>query len=276
MRLIPSVGLDGAEADGVRQGVCPFALAFSRKATEQADAAGIVFASLCDQMRRLGDKTAGAAALPTLTLHVPRTWQTPESLEFYREELRRLGRFLVDVGGQTPSNKTLANIMLRHDAERKRARHAQPVPDGNQVPLAILGSPLPSDSLGIFDRVRAAGGYVALDATESGERGWPRRFNNGRLLENPFEELSEAYFHAIPDAARRPNHPLYEWLGREMIARQVRGLVVHHYVWCDLWHAETERLREWSSVPVLALTSGSEETPGRTRTAIEAFLEALR
>ncbi|HBF34506.1 TPA: hypothetical protein DDW35_08070, partial [Candidatus Sumerlaeota bacterium] len=118
--LTPSIESNGVESDGVRQGVCPFALAFSREAVNQTSSVGIVFAPLCDQMRRLADITSGNTELPVFALHVPRTWQTPESLEFYRDELKRLGKFLVGVGGQSPSNKTLANIMLRCDAERKR------------------------------------------------------------------------------------------------------------------------------------------------------------
>ena len=56
-----------------------------------------------------------------------------------------------------------------------------------------------------FDLVERAGGRVVLDATEGGERTLPRPFDPARLAADPFEELADAYFDAIPDAFRRPN-----------------------------------------------------------------------
>ena len=96
--------------------------------------------------------------------------------------------------------------------------------------------------------------------------------------EDPLDELARIYFDAIPDAFRRPNTRLYEWLGREVSARSVRGIILRRYPVCDLWHAELERLRTWSDVPVLDLDveTGDEGEASRTLARIEAFLEMLR
>ena len=82
----------------------------------------------------------------------------------------------------------------------------------------------------------------------------------------------------IPDAFRRPNTALYEWLGCAMGTREVRGIILRRYVWCDLWHAEVDRLRRWSPVPVLDLDGDRDDQSARGRTVgrIEAFLEMLR
>ena len=93
--------------------------------------------------------------------------------------------------------------------------------------------------------------------------------------------MSGAYFDSIPDAFRRPDSGLFQWLGRELAARQVRGIIFRRYVWCDLWHAELQRLKKWSPVPVLEIdagaTSGSDDAGARNRVQgrIEAFLEML-
>ena len=76
---------------------------------------------------------------------------------------------------------------------------------------------------------------------------------------------------------RRPNDPLYAWLGRELPARHVRGILLRRYVWCDLWHAELHRLKQWSPVPLVEIDVADDEPSVASRTAgrIEAFLEML-
>ena len=144
--------------------------------------------------------------------------------------------------------------------------------------LAVLGGPLLESDYTFFDLMEQAGGRVVLDATEGGERTMPRPFDPAKVAADPLQELADAYFDSIPDAFRRPNSGLYEWLGRELAARQVRGIIFRRYVWCDLWHAELQRLKQWSPVPVLEIDVGSDDAsaPNRVQGRIEAFLEMLR
>jgi len=142
--------------------------------------------------------------------------------------------------------------------------------------LAIVGGPLLEKDYAIFDLVEQAGGRLVLDATEGGERTLPAVFERERLKKNPLDELARAYFGTIPDVFRRPNDTLYEWLGEELAAREVRGILLHRYVWCDIWHAELARLKAWSSVPVLEIDECDDDASlGRTAGRIEAFLEML-
>jgi benzoyl-CoA reductase/2-hydroxyglutaryl-CoA dehydratase subunit BcrC/BadD/HgdB len=91
-------------------------------------------------------------------------------------------------------------------------------------------------------------------------------------------ELASAYFGGIQDASRRPNSGLYKWLKRKLTDRGVRGIIFHRYVWCDMWHAELQRLKDWTGLPVLDIdTTGDNETRRhRTENRIHAFLETLQ
>lgn len=129
----------------------------------------------------------------------------------------------------------------------------------------------------LFDLIEEAGGRIVLDATETGRRGERRPFDRRRLVEDPLHELADAYF-GIPDASRRPNSQLYEWLKAELMQTGARGIVFHHYVWCDAWRAELARLKEWVGLPVLGLDSDghSETSLARSQNRIRAFLEMLQ
>jgi benzoyl-CoA reductase/2-hydroxyglutaryl-CoA dehydratase subunit BcrC/BadD/HgdB len=160
-------------------------------------------------------------------------------------------------------------------AHDKRGHGTQTRSSG--IPLAVLGGPLLEADDEFYDVLETAGGRVVLDATEGGERTMPKRFDPRKVAADPLQELADVYFDSLPDAFRRPNHRLYEWLGVELAARQVRGLVFRRYVWCDLWHAELKRLKDWSPVPVLELDVGDDDLSARSRMTgrLEAFLEML-
>ena len=100
------------------------------------------------------------------------------------------------------------------------------------------------------------------------------------LLDNygkvPMSELADAYFGTIPHAMRRPNSALHEWLKRHLAAASVRGILFHRHVWCDLWHAEAARIREWSPWPVLEMVLDDQDARGiRLASRLQAFLEML-
>ena len=129
----------------------------------------------------------------------------------------------------------------------------------------------------LFDLVERSGGRIVLDATEGGERTMPRRFDPARVAADPVAELADAYFDGIVDAFRRPNSGLYEWLGRQLAARSVRGIIFRRFAWCDLWHAELQQLKQFTRMPVLDIDASPDDTAAATRTEgrIEAFLEML-
>jgi benzoyl-CoA reductase/2-hydroxyglutaryl-CoA dehydratase subunit BcrC/BadD/HgdB len=145
------------------------------------------------------------------------------------------------------------------------------------VPLAIVGGPLMRRDFDILDIAEQAGGRVVLNAAEIGERGMCAPFDRRRLRDGPLMELASAYFGGIQDASRRPNSELYKWLKSRLTDREVRGIIFHRYVWCDMWHAELQRLKDWTGLPVLDIdTTGDNETRRhRTANRIHAFLETL-
>jgi benzoyl-CoA reductase/2-hydroxyglutaryl-CoA dehydratase subunit BcrC/BadD/HgdB len=292
-----------ASSAGVPSGFCPFARAFVSRALAESEAAGIVVTTVCDQMRRAAEVIARDSDAPVFLMNVPSTWETATAQKIYLAELERLGGFLVRLGGNAPDRQVLAEVMMEYDTRRAAVREARgrlsprdyseriarfhaegldsPFPQGavspkRGIPLALLGGPLFVDHFSIFDLIEAAGGTVVLDATETGERTLPAPFDRRRVHDYPLMELAEAYFGSIPDVFRRPNSELYRYLKKEIAVRAVRGIILRRYVWCDGWHAEVHRLREWAGVPVLDLDIGDDDSEERTSSRIEAFLAMLK
>jgi benzoyl-CoA reductase/2-hydroxyglutaryl-CoA dehydratase subunit BcrC/BadD/HgdB len=289
------------------EGVCPFVRSFISEVLRNKEAGGIVVTTVCDQMRRAFDILVRKCNLPAFLMNVPNTWQSLRSQKLYIEELKRLGRFLTEMGGKLPTNDALAKIMLKYDAVRGtilaareylsagqyaetiaefgRAGPGQTVndvtgimPQTDGVPLAMVGGPLMRQDFALFDTIEQSGGRIVLDATETGERGVCASFNRRRLRDDPLMELADAYFGGIRDACRRPNSELYQWLERELASRNVQGIIFRRYLWCDIWHAELRRLKEWINLPVLDIdTAGDNKTDEyRTANRIRAFLEMLQ
>lgn len=294
---------DRSEID-VIHGVCPYARGFIHAALSEAQVSAVVMTTTCDQMRHAADLLRSRSDRPLFLMNVPSMWQTPAARKLYLDEIRRLGLFLLEIGGQPLRPQELTRLMLKYDHARQSVRAARPrLPAGEfaravaavpalegpsngpaahlkqtgGIPLAILGGPLFETDYAVLDLVERAGGRIVLDASEGGERTMPAPFDRQRAREDPLGELVDAYFGTIPDAFRRPNSGLYEWLEREITARNVRGILFWRYVWCDVWHAELHRLREWSPVPVLDLDAAGHEngTASRTAARLEAFLEML-
>ncbi len=305
-RVIP----DAADARGPLgrvEGLCPYVQGFINETITNKQAGGVVITTVCDQMRRAFDILIRRCDVPAFLMNVPNTWQSLSVQKLYIDELKRLGRFLIGLGGESPSTETLAQIMLKYDTARTSILAAggylpareyaetiaafgrdgpsetpnntkSPGPLIEGVPLAIVGGPLMKRDFDIFDIAEQAGGRIVLDAAETGERGMPLPFDRRGLCNEPLMELANAYFGGIQDASRRPNSELYKWLKRKLIDRGVRGIIFHRYVWCDMWHAELQRLKDWTGLPVLDIDTTGDNEADRHRTAnrIHAFLETLK
>ena len=55
-----------------------------------------------------------------------------------------------------------------------------------------------------------------------------------------------------------------------------RGIVFLRQVWCDLWHAESRRIRDWCDLPMLDLDLNGDDPIPRNKTRLEAFMEVVR
>jgi len=304
-RIIPDP-TKSASLIGPVEGLCPYVRAFLNEAINDKQACGVIMTTLCDQMRRGFDVLIRRCDAASFLMNVPSTWQNLAAQNLYVDELRRLGRFLVGLGGKSPTPAGLAEVMLEYDAVRASIRasraylsarqYAEAIaafgrdgPDGianylpgsallnSGVPLAIVGGPLMWSDFDIYDVVERSGGRIVLDATETGERGMCGPFDRRRIREDPLAELANAYFGGIQDASRRPNSELYRWLAHELAARAVRGIICRRYVWCDTWHAELQRLKEWTDLPVLDIdvAGNTEIERQRWQNRIRAFLETL-
>lgn len=292
----------------LQAGVCAFAERLVRFAEAQPDSA-VIFSTACDQMRR-GFDTAMLHGQPRVFLfNLPATWQTPAAKEMFRAELKRLGQFLLTVGGHAPSLERLRQEMLQSGAARKCLLESAPASsprgfaeavarfhwDGtfsppppaapaNQIPLALVGGPFLAPHWKLLDEIEAVGGRIVLNATKTGERSLSPSFeleSHGdegvAATGNPFDALVHGYCDNIVAVFQRPNTRLYSWLKPRLASRQVRGIVLWHFTGCDLWRAEAQTLRETFGLPVLLLEAGSE--PGnapRELTRLQAFVEMLK
>jgi len=301
-RLRPEGGAAARSAAPVA-GMCPYARALTGEVLALRDGQVAVFATTCDQMRRAAGWAALEAPAPVFLFNVPATHGTPAAARLYRDELHRLGRFLVRLGGSEPSRDTLAGVMESYDDRRRELRDALGILapreagetiaefDGKErprlqgacrslphgIPVAVIGGPLMRNDARVFDRIEEAGGLVVLDGTESGARTLPAPFDRRRLRDEPILELVDAYFGRIPDVFRRPDEALAAWLKRELESSGARALIVWRYVWCDLWAAFAARAGELAGLPVLDLdVSGDDGTDRRTANRLQAFLEVLR
>ena len=272
-------------------GACPF--------VEDAREAGIrIFTTTCDQARRTSE-----AAPDAFLMNVPHT-VTPAAHRLYRDELARLSGWLVANGGTAPDGDTLVATLRAYEDARAALRAARGAMSGRAwaraaaefqasgrpefaptngsaprraVPIALVGGPLWGPHDAIYGIVEDNGGEVALDGTEAGERGLPGPYDRRRLADDPVGEMADAHFGAIPDAFRRPNDGLYRWLKAGFAERSVRGVLFVRCVWCDLWHAELARLKEWAEIPVVDVDlNGEKGELGRTETRIQALLDAIR
>jgi benzoyl-CoA reductase/2-hydroxyglutaryl-CoA dehydratase subunit BcrC/BadD/HgdB len=285
-------------------GLCPYARMLAHSCIQNTSARAVVIAATCDQMRRVAELIARRASIDVFLMHIPVAWQSPASFELYCQELRRLGVFIEQHGGTVPSEQKLVDCMLQSDSERNMLRDMQrAVPSGEYaemvmrwfesgeihtaelsgkncsdgIPVLLAGGPLLKDHLAVYDLIEKSGGSIYFDATENGEFLLPAPYDRRAVLEASFTEMASAFFGSIPAVFQRPNSRLYEYLDKKIHESSFRGILLVRYVWCDLWHAEVQRMKEWTKLPVLDIEL-NDETPGideRTKTRIQAFIETI-
>lgn len=266
--------------------------------------AALVVPTTCDQLRRGGDDLGVGCQSRVFLFNFPATWQTTTARDLYRNELERLSGFLTCLGGKRPSQERLRSVMLDRSSARRLlldlaawchgrayarmvARYhwdgtaAFPGSGGEsaveRVRLALVGGPMTVAQWSIFDIIDEAGGRVALDGTEGGERSLPPPIEP-EVFEGELPcALAHFYFDHCVDVFQRPNTRLHGWLAERIGTRQIRGVLLWQHTNCDLWRAETESLRETLKLPLIALNADETQTiPQRLAVRVEAFVESLR
>ncbi len=283
--------------------MCPFAHAVAGLAAQNPDAA-FVFTTSCDQMRRAADVVVYRHSATVFLFNIPATWQTQAARRLYRAELVRLGGFLERLGGARPTEAELWAAVANYSNRRRQLLDAgergetvqtapallsyfgganleiQCAPQAGPfgaVPVAIVGGPLLPAHWRLFDLVTTAGGRVALNATELGERCLvpPVPDSGGRA--DPLGVLADHYFENCIDVFRRPNLQLYAWLSARLAQRHIRAILLWAYLHCDLWRAEAQTLRERFNLPVLMVEAQDvASTPARVLNRLGALVEAVR
>ena len=256
------------------EGVCPFMRSFVNETVANDDVSALVLTTTCDQMRRAFDLVVAENTVPTFLMDIPATWQSSRPRDRYISELVRLGNFLVSIGGTSPADGVLERIMLENgDPTLHMPIEADGPSDG--VPIALVGGPITIQDNKIIDIIHKAGGRVVLNGLEGGDRTLRASFDESRTEENALQELASSYFDTIPEAFCKPNSRLYEWLASALTSSDARGVIVVRYVWCDIWHAEVNRIKESLKIPALDIDLNGDCPISRNSTRIQAFMEAL-
>jgi benzoyl-CoA reductase/2-hydroxyglutaryl-CoA dehydratase subunit BcrC/BadD/HgdB len=254
--------------EALGEGVCPFAEAVYQNALSKENLA-VIFTTRCDQMRRISELYR-LSGKETFLMNVPSTWENPVSVEIYKDELLRLSRFLTRLSGNELSIDRLKSTL------KERKNHL-PLIEEDVKKIALMGGPEVGSGSGFIKILEDNSANIALDATEQGEISQPDiDFEN--LDENPVAELANAYFAKMPDIAKRPNTQFYEKVKIMIKERGIDAIIVRIYPWCDLWHAEVQRIKEFFDLPVLHVTADINVLPEndkRLQTRLNAFMEML-
>lgn len=253
------------------EGLCPYARAWVSDAIADETSRGIVMAFTCDQMRRSFEIVCAHARVPCFLFNIPVTWRTAGARRLFADELKRLGLFLVRLGGAAPSPEKLAHHL---SAAAPAENHRPDSTAYGKTPLALAGPHGREDDALWLKMIEKANGRIAVDCTVPA----PPLFDRRAIGDNPFAALVDASFDAIQDVFQRPNNGLYEKIERDLDGTMVRGLILRRYQWCDGWRAEVYRLKQWSPVPVLDLEIGERVDHDSHRLAmrIESFMEMVQ
>jgi benzoyl-CoA reductase/2-hydroxyglutaryl-CoA dehydratase subunit BcrC/BadD/HgdB len=266
-----------------RRGVCSCAGDLFDGLLSDTSLQGIVLPTTCDQLRYSAAWLQGRTSTPLFLFNVPSTWRSTSSRLYYADELCRLGRFLQSVTGrESPAPESLLDAMNNYNAirsdQRKFFENEASTASVGDVRLALVGGPLfENERKELVNGLGKLDARLVLDASEFGERTLAAAFDPNALDSNPFEELVRAYFDVIPDAFRRPDTMLHDWLMQRFRERNVQGVLIRRHVFCDLWNGAASRIRERSGLPTLDLHVGQGEDAAASRTwgRIEAFLECF-
>jgi hypothetical protein len=172
----------------------------------------VIFSTACDQLRRGFDVAILRGQRHAFLFNLPATWQTAAANEIFRSELERLGQFLLAIGGRAPTPKMLRQEMLQSGERRTRLLETAaassprgfaeavarfhwdgdfspppPAAPTDHIPLALVGGPFLARHWKLLDEIEAAGGRVALNATETGERSLLPLFEVNDSLKEPFD-----------------------------------------------------------------------------------------
>lgn len=280
VRLTASV-THGDDSKYSTMGLCPYIKSLLHSIQSTTNMRAFILTTICDQMRRSYELMEQESSLPVFLFNVPKVRTNSLSHQMYKEELLRLGEFLVRCGGTSPNIALLEDTILRYELQRcdqQREDQINNPRNRNEFRLAIIGGPLMEEHQTLLDQIKQMGGCIVLNAAENGLMGLPQPMNRVRLKTQPLDELMHMYWELMPAVYHRPNTFMYDCLQREIEARGVQGILFLHYTWCDLWKAELNRIKETFQLPMVVLEeNGSFDNGSRHRqfTRIQMLLEMI-
>ena len=302
------LAFEHVKSDNTLTGVCAFARTFANHAKQVCKHDVIIFTSICDQLRRISELVSPADNDNIFLFNMPATWQTEASFYLYKAELNRLTNFLCKKSNIIFEDKILANEIEKYnfqkeklnsisqnfsaDAKLKLAAHfhkhqtidnfskqvsTPSKPNSNKPRIAfIAGDLLPQESW-IYKEIALAGAEISLDLSECSLQNLTKTFDLDLEKDSAFNSMSKFYFEAINDAFRRPDIKFRNKIESLIRTQKIAGVIIQHYVWCDIWQAQASALSKHLSIPVLNIDCDAESANNRQRlvTRIHAFIEML-
>ena len=142
--------------------------------------------------------------------------------------------------------------------------------------VVLIGGPVCAEDSAVFEVLEAHQiGVVPLTCT--GLNAIETRFDPiGGSWREVVRHIAKSAFHGPACIRQRPNTRVYERLSHALTTPGVRGVILKSLKFCDLWHAEKERMRAAVGLPFLALDAGfSAAERERVQSRLEAFVEVL-
>lgn len=264
------------------EGLCAFMRAFYNSLAKH-NPIGVITTSVCDQMRRGYDLYRELSTTPIFLFNQPALWQRTSHIKLYVEELRKMSTFLQSIGGTVPNNCTLRDTMLRWESRRageilslqNDQYSLQNVGNQPQFKVGLIGGPLISNLWQLTDQLVQRGGEAVFDLTEFSVEKAPTSYDRRELRANSFMHMAEKWFESNHSIYQRPNTRFYTKLKEKMESTKPDALILIRWIWCDFWHAETNRIEEFTKLPQLSIDVNDNDAYARNKTRIEAFIESL-
>jgi benzoyl-CoA reductase/2-hydroxyglutaryl-CoA dehydratase subunit BcrC/BadD/HgdB len=241
------------EPTAVPEGVCAFAQHMADLARSHADAP-VIFTTACDQLRRAADACRAGDNSRLFLFNLPATWQTSASRRLYQAEIARLGKFLEGLGGRSPTDASLLEII--RDYEQRRAElvdfiQCHPACEALEAMAGYFDGAVQVPSGGVSAaRSRAAKAGAASRSRATVSAGVPLALVGGPLLPSQWtllEAIESAGGSVVLTATEPGERCLLPPLPPHADAPCPLTALANHYFdhAVDVFHRPNSRLYDW-------------------------------
>lgn len=311
---VPSSEREGEKL--VRPDACPYCKSIlgnmSLKKGLLGRASLIAAVATCDMMRRTLDTIRKEFDIPVFTIHAPATmsentrkffisqmqglvkeiysftgekFDTGKAVSYFRDRKKCAEKlYRLSLSGDTQYTILSGLMHLFNFSSPKRLDHfldeiIEDIPgEKPKMRILLVGSALCTEDNQV-PRLIGTNGTGLVNLTCGGINqleGYLNASAPGRGTAQCIAKFAEIILDAPQCIRSRPNNAVYDRIKSYTTKTGVDGVILKTLKFCDLWHTEKERMREFLGVPFLVLDtdySGSSDESLKNR--IDAFIETL-